>query len=100
MGSLGAMLDSKESRQRYGQESADKLVPEGVEALVPIVGTVEDVLIQLVGGTQSGFGYMGAANINDLKGRVFLNRMTSEGLRESHPHDLLEMKDAPNYSRR
>jgi IMP dehydrogenase len=99
MGSLGAMQDG--SADRYFQEgevSAAKLVPEGIEGRVPYKGPVGDVLFQLVGGLRSGMGYCGVGNVKQLQTETEMVRITSAGLRESHPHDVAITKEAPNYS--
>lgn len=99
MGSLGAMLDNKASRERYGQISStsDKLVPEGVEAEIAFKGEVANVLFQLVGGLRSGLGYVGAYNLEQLQEKADFCRISSSGLTESHPHGLENIQDAPNY---
>lgn len=99
MGSLGAMLDNKASRERYGQtgSTSDKLVPEGVEGEVTLKGEVSDILFQLVGGLRSGLGYIGAENIASLHEKADFYRISPSGLKESHPHGLDYIKDAPNY---
>ncbi len=99
MGSLSAMQDG--SADRYFQEgelSPKKLVPEGIEGRVPYKGPVGDVLFQMVGGLRSGMGYVGCANIEELRTRTEFVRITSAGLRESHPHDVQITREAPNYS--
>ncbi len=95
MGSLGAM--PRGSADRYFQESAKKFVPEGVEGRVPYRGKVRDVIFQLVGGLKSGMGYCGAKTINALQKKARFMRVSSAGLRESHPHDITITKEAPNY---
>ncbi len=98
MGSLGAM--KKGSKDRYGQMNVsdlDKLVPEGIEGKVPYRGSAKDIIHQLVGGLKSGMGYVGAATINDLQDKAEFVQMTSQGLRESHVHDVSITKEAPNY---
>ncbi|MEK9151680.1 MAG: IMP dehydrogenase [Patescibacteria group bacterium] len=101
MGSLGAMQDSVASREQYRQDAtpAEKLVPEGVESVVPFMGSVRDVLDQYLGGVRSGMGYVGARTVAELAARAELIRITSSGLAESHPHDVVIVKDAPNYRR-
>lgn len=98
MGSLGAMeLGSKD---RYGQSAVDevsKLVPEGIEGQVPYRGSLANNLFQLVGGLRSGMGYVGAKTIGDLKERAKFVKITSASLKESHPHDVMITKEAPNY---
>ena len=97
MGSLGAM--KKGSKDRYGQAgSADeKLVPEGIEGRVPYRGSLASILYQLVGGLRSGMGYIGASNIAELQERARFVRISSQGLRESHVHDVIITEEAPNY---
>jgi IMP dehydrogenase len=99
MGSLEAMQEG--SADRYFQEgemAGSKLVPEGIEGRVPYRGPVADVLYQLVGGLRSGMGYCGVATIRELQSATTLVRITSAGLRESHPHDVVITREAPNYS--
>ncbi len=99
MGSLGAMMDSRGARERYGQRdtSTEKLVPEGVEGLVPYRGTMSDLMVQYVGGLRAGMGYVGAANVEELREKGDFYRITGAGVRESHPHDIVITADAPNY---
>ncbi|OUQ69630.1 IMP dehydrogenase [Eubacterium sp. An11] len=96
MGSLAAMENG--SKDRYFQENAKKLVPEGVEGRVAYKGTVEDTIFQLVGGLRSGMGYCGARTIEELKEKGRFVKMSAAALRESHPHDIHITKEAPNYS--
>jgi IMP dehydrogenase len=99
MGSLSAMQDG--SADRYFQEgemSPRKLVPEGIEGRVPYKGPVADVLFQMVGGLRSGMGYVGCGSIDQLRSEARFTRITSAGLRESHPHDVTITREAPNYS--
>lgn len=99
MGSLSAMQDG--SADRYFQDSGlspRKLVPEGIEGRVPYKGPVGDVLFQMVGGLRSGMGYVGCADITELRTQAEFVRITSAGLRESHPHDVTITREAPNYS--
>ena len=99
MGSLCAMQDG--SADRYfqdGEMSAKKFVPEGIEGRVPYKGPVADVLFQMVGGLRSGMGYVGTATIEALRTESRFVRITSAGLRESHPHDVTITREAPNYS--
>jgi IMP dehydrogenase len=99
MGSLSAMEEG--SADRYFQEgevSPTKLVPEGIEGRVPYKGPASDVLFQMVGGLRSGMGYCGAATIAALQRDVEFVRITTAGLRESHPHDVVVTREAPNYS--
>ncbi len=99
MGSLAAMQEG--SADRYFQEgemSATKLVPEGIEGRVPYKGAVADVVFQMVGGLRSGMGYCGVSTIQELQTKTAMVRITSAGLRESHPHDVSITREAPNYS--
>ncbi len=96
MGSLGAMACG--SKDRYFQEGAKKLVPEGVEGRVPYKGSVADSIFQLVGGIRSGMGYCGCRTIPELHEKAKFVRITGAGLKESHPHDIYITKEAPNYS--
>ncbi|MEO7112316.1 MAG: IMP dehydrogenase [Polyangiaceae bacterium] len=97
MGSLGAM--KKGSKDRYGQAGAadEKLVPEGIEGRVPHRGSLASILYQLVGGLRAGMGYTGSKNINELRNNAHFVRITSQGLRESHVHDVIVTEEAPNY---
>ena len=97
MGSMSAMAVG--SKDRYFQEGAKKLVPEGVEGRVPYKGTLADTIFQMVGGLRSGMGYCGAKTIDDLRKNSEFIRITGAGLAESHPHDISITKEAPNYSR-
>jgi len=96
MGSLAAMASG--SKDRYFQEDAKKLVPEGVEGRVPYKGPLADTIFQLVGGLRSGMGYCGTPTIEDLRKNGQFIKVTAAGLRESHPHDVQITKEAPNYS--
>ena len=96
MGSLGAM--QKGSKDRYFQSNNKKLVPEGVEGRVPFRGAVSETIYQMMGGLRSGMGYCGAHNIEELRTNSKFVRITSAGLKESHPHDIYITKEAPNYS--
>ena len=96
MGSLGAMAAG--SKDRYFQEGAKKLVPEGVEGRVPFKGPVADTIFQLVGGIRSGMGLCGCKDIPALHEKAQFVRITGAGLKESHPHDIYITKEAPNYS--
>ncbi|MBR0463109.1 MAG: IMP dehydrogenase [Clostridia bacterium] len=96
MGSLAAM--EKGSKDRYFQEGAKKLVPEGVEGRVPFKGALSDTVFQLMGGLRSGMGYCGAHTIEELRQKAQFIRITNAGLLESHPHDITITKEAPNYS--
>ncbi|MGQ9534241.1 MAG: IMP dehydrogenase [bacterium] len=95
MGSLSAMR--RGSADRYFQEAAKKLVPEGVEGRVPYRGLVKDVIFQLIGGLKSGMGYCGAKDIATLQKKARFIKISPAGLRESHPHDITITKEAPNY---
>jgi IMP dehydrogenase len=96
MGSIDAMKEG--SRERYFQEKSKKLVPEGIVGRVPFRGSVAETIYQLVGGVKSGMGYLGVADIPTLFKTARLVRMSSAGLRESHVHDVIITKEAPNYS--
>lgn len=96
MGSLGAMECG--SKDRYFQEGAKKLVPEGVEGRVPYKGLLADTVFQLCGGIRSGMGYCGCVDIPMLHDKARFVRITGAGLKESHPHDIYITKEAPNYS--
>ena len=96
MGSLGAM--QKGSKDRYFQSNNKKLVPEGVEGRVPFRGAVSETIYQMMGGLRSGMGYCGAHNIEELHTNSKFVRITSAGLKESHPHDIYITKEAPNYT--
>jgi IMP dehydrogenase len=101
MGSLGAMAGG-ESSDRYFQESKrelgrTKFVPEGVEGAIPYRGTTSDTLYQLIGGLHSSMGYCGARNIKEMRENSKFVRITSSGMNESHPHDILITDEAPNY---
>lgn len=96
MGSLGAM--KVYSRDRYAQDGVaeTKLVPEGIEGKVPYKGQIHRIIHQLLGGLRAGMGYLGAKNIEALRGKKYV-QITQAGIRESHPHSLAEVEDAPNY---
>jgi len=100
MGSITAM--KKGSKDRYFQDTEDdvkKLVPEGIEGRVPYKGTVAEVMVQYLGGLRSGMGYVGAKNIQALKGKKMV-RISNAGMNESHPHNVTITKESPNYSTR
>ena len=99
MGSLGAMEQAHGSSDRYFQEDAKKLVPEGVEGRVPYKGPLSDTVFQMMGGLRSAMGYCGTATIQDLRRDGEFVRITGAGLTESHPHDIFITKEAPNYYR-
>lgn len=96
MGSLSAM--QKGSKDRYFQTNNKKLVPEGVEGRVPFRGPLSETVFQMMGGLRSGMGYCGAHNIEELRTQSQFVRITSAGLKESHPHDIYITKEAPNYT--
>ena len=96
MGSLAAMENG--SKDRYFQQDAKKLVPEGVEGRVAYKGSVEDIIFQLVGGIRAGMGYCGASTIRDLTATSHFVKISAASLKESHPHDIHITKEAPNYS--
>ena len=95
MGSLDAMKAG--SADRYFQEGAKKLVPEGIVGRVPYRGDVKEVLFQLEGGLRAGMGFCGAANLSEFRRKAKFVRISGAGLRESHPHDMTITKEAPNY---
>lgn len=97
MGSIGAMR--RGSKDRYGQGGAadEKLVPEGIEGRVPYRGSLSAIVYQLVGGLRSGMGYTGSRTIDELRQNARFVRITSQGLRESHVHDVIVTEEAPNY---
>jgi IMP dehydrogenase len=100
MGSLGAMVAARGSRERYFQpetEEPAKLVPEGIEGRVPFRGPLSLAVFQLIGGLRAGMGYCGVRTIEELRTRTRFVRVSPAGLRESHPHDMLMIEDAPNY---
>ncbi len=99
MGSVEAMEDG--SKDRYFQDATDdvkKLVPEGIVGQVAFKGMVQEILYQMTGGLKAGMGYCGAANISDLQNAKFV-KITSSGMKESHPHDVHITKEAPNYTK-
>ena len=100
MGSLSAMAAGRGSRERYFQEGAEglsKLVPEGIEGRVPLRGPLAHTVFQMVGGLKAGMGYCGVRTIEDLRTQTRFVRVSSAGLRESHPHDITITQEAPNY---
>ena len=97
MGSLGAMSDTTKDRYFQQEVEASKLVPEGIEGRVPYKGALHGVVDQLVGGLRSGMGYCGAGSIEDLQSKARFVRITAAGHRESHVHDVIITKEAPNY---
>ncbi len=101
MGSLEAMKTGKASRERYGQRDVDddsKLVPQGIEGMVPFRGSVEKVIYQMAGGLRYSFGYCGAKTVREFQDKAQFVRVSLAGLKEAHPHDVTLLKDAPNYS--
>jgi len=99
MGSVGAMSVGH-AADRYFQEDQKKMVPEGIEGMVPHKGPITDVVYQLIGGLRAGMGYTGSADIAELHKRAHFVRVSPAGLAESHPHDVTITKEAPNYERR
>jgi IMP dehydrogenase len=97
MGSLGAMQGPGRDRYASSQGASGKLVPEGIEARVAYKGTLSDYVYQLMGGVRSGMGYVGARDLDELKQKAHFVRITTAGLIESHPHDVIVTKEAPNY---
>src|SRR6202046_6566 len=95
MGSMGALAQG--TSNRYDQDPSGKLVPEGIEGRVPYKGMLADLVYQLVGGLRAGMGYCGCATIADLHERAKFVRLSAAGLRESHVHDVIITKEAPNY---
>ncbi|MBX7251466.1 MAG: IMP dehydrogenase, partial [Candidatus Promineofilum sp.] len=105
MGSMGAMQGFGADRYGSGVAPAggqvrDKLVPEGIEGQVPYKGQLRDVIYQMMGGVRSGMGYVGAADLAELRDKARFVRITNAGLLESHPHGVLITKEAPNYQAR
>jgi IMP dehydrogenase len=96
MGSLSAM--KRGSKDRYFQSEAKKLVPEGIEGRVPYKGKLSDVVYQLCGGIRAGMGYCGTKNLELLQQDSRMVKISSAGLKESHPHDVIITQEAPNYS--
>ncbi|MFP4174592.1 MAG: IMP dehydrogenase [Halobacteriales archaeon] len=97
MGSVGAMTGGESSDRYFQEEPETDYVPEGIEGAIPYRGSVEDQLHQLVGGLQSGMGYVGAPDMETMKGRARFVRITDAGRTESHPHDVMITDEAPNY---
>ena len=101
MGSLGAMSEPEGSSDRYFQDASKeskKYVPEGIEGRIPAKGKLEEVIYQLIGGLKSSMGYCGVKSTAEMKNNTSFVRITQAGLRESHPHDVMITKEAPNYS--
>ncbi len=97
MGSLGAMVEGSKSRYFQDEYEPEKLVPEGIEGRVPYKGDAKDVVYQLIGGLRSAMGYCGCATIAEFQTKTRFVRISSASLRESHPHDVIITKEAPNY---
>jgi IMP dehydrogenase len=97
MGSIGAMQGYGKDRYASAQGGSGKLVPEGIEGRVPYKGSLREYVFQLVGGLRSGMGYAGAASLQDLRTKTRMARITGAGLIESHPHDVIITREAPNY---
>ena len=97
MGSMGALQGYGKDRYASGQSGSGKSVPEGIEGRVPFRGPLHDYVYQLVGGLRSGMGYAGARSLEELQDKTRLVRITNAGLIESHPHDIIITKEAPNY---
>ena len=97
MGSLGAMERGSSDRYFQGGVQKNKLVPEGIEGVVPYKGNVEDIIHQLIGGLRSSMGYLGQGNIELMQKNAKFIKITNAGLKESHPHNIKITKDAPNY---
>jgi IMP dehydrogenase len=101
MGSLGAM--DQGSKDRYFQDVEDdikKLVPEGIEGRVSFKGSVDEVMVQYIGGLRAGMGYCGANSVKELQENAQFTKITASGMKESHPHNVAITKEAPNYSSR
>ncbi|HMX41939.1 MAG TPA: IMP dehydrogenase, partial [Saprospiraceae bacterium] len=100
MGSLAAM--ERGSKDRYFQDVEDdikKLVPEGIEGRVPYKGTLQEVMVQYVGGLRAGMGYCGARNVAELQEKAQFVKITNAGMNESHPHNIIITRESPNYTR-
>ena len=97
MGSLGAMEQAHGSSDRYFQSGQKKLVPEGVEGVVPLSGSVSDLVFELLGGLRSGMGYLGVRTIAELQEKARFIEISSASLRESHPHEVVVTRKSPNY---
>jgi IMP dehydrogenase len=99
MGSMAAMQGYGKDRYGTGQSKNNKLVPEGVEGIVPYKGRLSDFVYQLIGGLRSGMGYAGAGAIDDLRTKTMFTKITNAGLIESHPHNVFITREAPNYQK-
>ena len=98
MGSLAAMKRGSSDRYFQLESATEKLVPEGIESMVPFKGALKDTVYQMCGGLRSGMGYCGTPTVKDLKENGKFVRITNAGLKESHPHDVIITKEAPNYN--
>ncbi len=98
MGSIGAMRQGSSDRYFAIKSTGASMVPEGVEGRVPFKGSLNETMVQVLGGLKSGMGYLGASSLQDLRERAEFIRITNAGLRESHPHDVWITKEPPNYS--
>lgn len=98
MGSLGAMVEGSKARYFQDDYEPEKLVPEGIEGMVPYKGDLKDVIYQLMGGVRSAMGYTGSLNIHEFQTNTKFIKITNASLRESHPHDVNITKEAPNYT--
>jgi IMP dehydrogenase len=98
MGSIGAMRQGSSDRYFAIKSTGASMVPEGVEGRVPFKGSLNETMVQVLGGLKSGMGYLGASSLQDLRERAEFVRITNAGLRESHPHDVWITKEPPNYS--
>ncbi|HQC38407.1 MAG TPA: IMP dehydrogenase, partial [Thermotogota bacterium] len=97
MGSIGAMQAGSSDRYFQSGVNSEKLVPEGVEGMLPFKGRVSDIVYQLCGGLRSGMGYCGAKNIAELQRNARFVKISPAGMKESHPHDISITKESPNY---
>jgi IMP dehydrogenase len=97
MGSLGAMRAGSADRYSQVDDTPSKLVPEGIEGLVPYKGSLDVLVHQLVGGLKASMGYCGVGTIDEMQSKTRFVRVTAAGLRESHVHDVVITKEAPNY---
>lgn len=97
MGSIGAMKRGSKDRYFQNSVSENKLVAEGIEGMVPYKGPLSEFIYQLIGGLRSGMGYIGAANLSQLRINAEFVEISSAGLKESHPHDVRITKETPNY---
>ncbi|CAG0912016.1 unnamed protein product, partial [Cyprideis torosa] len=97
MGSLGAMAKGSSDRYFQSENAVDKLVPEGIEGRVPYKGSISSIVHQMMGGVRASMGYVGAANMLEMREKPQFVRVTSAGMNESHVHDVSITKEAPNY---